>query len=115
MLGDYLLFNNEVFPNPLTPTITSNTIENVSQSEAGTDLVVVVRPSKHKWSFVFNLSPEKKEILRGLCEDESTTMIYQGETFEVRLRDFSAKLVEGSEWLSSVEGLFECSVNVTEF
>lgn len=115
MLGDYLKFNNEVFPNPITPTKSSKTLENVSQSEAGTDLVVVIRPSKKTWSFKFNLSPGKKAILESLCEDESTTMVYMGNTYTVRVRDYQEQLVEGSEWLSTVEGLYECSVKVTEF
>jgi len=115
MLGNYLKFNDTVFPNPLTPTRSSKTIENVTQSEAGTDLVVVVRTGKNSWSFSFNLSPGKKAILEALTHDESTQMFYQGNTYKVRVRDFQEKLVEGSEWLSSVNGLFECSVKVTEF
>ena len=97
MLGNYLLFDNEVFPNPKTPSRNSKTIENVSQSEAGTDLVVVVRPAE------------------ALTHEESTTMVYQNKTYNVRVRDFVEKTVEGSEWLTSVNGLFECSVNVTEY
>lgn len=115
MLGNYLKFNNEVFPNPITPTKTSKTLENVSQSEAGTDLVVVIRPSKMAWQFKFNLSPGKKEKLEALCQEESTTMEYMGNTYTVRVRDYQENLVEGSECLSSVNGLYECSVKVTEF
>lgn len=115
MLGNYLKFNNEVFPNPIKPTKTSKTLEKVSQSEAGTDLVVVIRPSKKAWQFKFNLSPDKKEKLEALCQDESTIMEYMGNTYTVRVRDYQEDLVEGSEWLSSMNGLYECSVKVTEF
>lgn len=115
MLGYYLSFNGVEFPNPQPPTMNIKTIENVNTSEAGTDLVVVVRPAKRSWSFSFQLSQTKKEILRGLCEQESVTMVYMGNTYSVRLRDFSEKLVEGSEWLRSSDGLFECNVSVTEF
>lgn len=115
MLGNYLTFNGKVFPNPVSQKRNSKTVENVSQSEAGTDLVCVVRPSKNLWSFSFNLSPAKRAVLESLCEDESTTMIYQGVTYTVRVRDFQEELVEGSEWLTSTEGLFKCSVKVTEF
>lgn len=115
MLGDYLSFNNVTFPNPLTPKMQSKTLENVQQSESGTDLVCVVRPSKKSWTFSFNLSPAKRDILKALCEDESTSMTYMGSTYTVRVRDFSETLVEGSEWLTSTEGLFTCSVKVTEF
>lgn len=115
MLGNYLQFNGKVFPNPINPKESSKTVENVNQSEAGTDLVCVVRPSKCSWNFTFNLSPAKKAVLKSLCQDESTTMIYQGVTYKVRVRDFQNELVEGSEWLTSTEGLFKCSVKVTEF
>lgn len=115
MLGNYLKFNSEIFPNPVEPERESKTIEKVSQSEAGTDLVCVVRPSKNSWSFTFRLSPGKKAILEDLTKDESTEMYYMGTTYTVRVRNFKEKLVEGSEWLSSVNGLYECSVNVTEF
>ena len=115
MLGNYLKFNNEIFPNPVTPSMSSQTIENVAQSESGTDLIVVVRASKKSWPLSFDLSYTKKEILRALCEDESTQMEYMGHTYTVRLRDFTEKLVEGSEWLSAVDGLYQCTVKVTEF
>lgn len=115
MLGNYLKFDDLEFPNPITPTKESKAIENVSQSEAGTDLVVVVRSAKRYWTFAFNLSKAKKEQLAEICEAESTVMTYMGKTYTVRVRDFSEKLVEGSEWLSSVDGLYECSVNVTEY
>ena len=115
MLSNYLKFNNETFPNPITPTMTSKTLENVVTSEAGTDLVCLIRPSKKSWSFKFNLSSGKRDILKSLCQAESTSMTYMGSTYTVRVRDFTEKLVAGSEYVSTSEGLFECSVKVTEF
>lgn len=115
MLGQYLQFNNETFPNPITPTMSSKTIENVTQSEAGTDLVVVIRPTKKSWSFKFNLSSYKRNILKALCQDESTTMTYMGTSYTVRVRDYQERLVAGSEWVDTSEGLYEVSVKVTEF
>lgn len=115
MLGNYLKFNNEVFPNPTEPTMQSKTLENVNVSEAGTDLVCVVRPSKNYWNFNFNLSSYKRNILKGLCKEESTQMEYMGITYTVRLRDYSEKLVGNSEWVTTSEGLYQCSVKVTEF
>ena len=115
MLGYYLKFNNEAFPNPITPTMSSKTLENVTQSEAGTDLVCVIRPSKKSWSFKFNLSSHKRDILKALCEDETTTMSYMGNSYTVRVRDYQEKLVQNSEWVDTSEGLYEVSVKVTEF
>ena len=117
MLGNYLLFNGTQFPNPLPQsTGRSRTIENVSESEAGTDLVVMTRGSKKSWNMSFNLTASKKEFLEELCSDERTTMIYMGRTYTVRVRDFSESLVEGSEWLHAApNGLYTCSVTVTEY
>lgn len=115
MLGYYLKFNNVEFPNPLPPSMSVKAIEKVNTSEAGTDLVVVVRPAKRSWSFTFQLSYQKKELLRQICMYEQIPMTYMGNTYTVRVRDFTEKLVEGSEWLRDLNGLYECSVNVTEY
>ena len=115
MLGDYLKFNGTVFPKPITPTMSSKTIENVAQSEAGTDLVVVVRAAKRSWSFTFQLTSRTKDILKGLCQLESVTMYYQGTNYTVRVRDYQERLVDGSEYLTKTDGLFTVSVKVTEF
>ena len=61
MLGNYLKFNNETFPNPTSPSMASKTLENVSQSEAGTDLVCIVRPSNKSWTVKFTLTSGKAE------------------------------------------------------
>ena len=113
--GDYLKFNGVTFPRPISPSRTSQTIENVNQSEAGTDLVTVIRTSKNKWNFTFNLTSRTRDILKALCSDESTTMLYQGVEYNVRVRDFNEKFVDGSEWIERTDGLFVCSVKVMEF
>ena len=106
MLGNYLKFNNETFPNPTSPSMASKTLENVSQSEAGTDLVCIVRPSKKSWTFKFTLTSGKAE---------STTMSYMGTSYTVRVRDYQEKLIDRSEYDTRTDGLYEVSVKVTEF
>lgn len=115
MLGNYLKFNNETFPNPTSPSMASKTLENVSQSEAGTDLVCIVRPSKKSWSFKFTLTSGKAEILKDLCKAESTSMFYMGTTYTVRVRNYKEKLIDRSEYDTRTDGLYEVSVDVTEF
>ena len=115
MLGEYLKFNDVVFPRPTSNSMQSKTIENVTQSEAGDDLVTVVRSSKKSWSFSFDLSSRTKDVLEALCKAEYTMMYFMGQTYKVRVRDFQSKLVDGSEWLTTTEGLFTCSVKVTEY
>ena len=118
MLGYYLKFNSLDFPNPKSVTMASKTLENVATSEAGTDLVTVVRSSKKSWTMTFNLTSVKKDVIKNLCTLESCSMTYMGTTYPtVRVRDYQEKLVENSEWIASdrTEGLYEVSVKVTEF
>lgn len=115
MLGDYLKFNNVVFPKPIAPTMASKTLENVSTSEAGTDLVCIIRASKKSWNFKFNLTSSKKDIIKGLCSEESVSMYYMGTTYTVRLRDYNERFIDGSEYLDRTNGLFEVSVKAVEF
>lgn len=115
MLGEYLKFNNTVFPKPIAPTMNSKTLENVSTSEAGTDLVCIVRASKKSWSFKFNLTSYKKNIIKALCEEETVTMSYMGSNYTVRIRDYSERFIDGSEYLTTSDGLFEVSVKVMEY
>ena len=58
---------------------------------------------------------ESHDLLENICKQEATTMEYMGKTYTVRVRDFSEELVEGSEWLKAIDGLYTCSVNVTEY
>lgn len=115
MLGEYLKFNNVVFPKPIAPTMASKTLENVSTSEAGTDLVCIIRASKKSWNFKFNLTAPKKDIIKALCADETVSMYYMGTTYTVRIRDYSERFIDGSEYLTRTNGLFEVSVKVTEY
>lgn len=115
MLGYYLKFNNESFPNPVSVSMSSKTLENVSQSEAGTDLVCLVRPSKKSWSMKFNLSSGKADILKELCKAESTSMLYIGTLYTVRVRDYQDRLIPYSEWVINTDGLYEVTVKITEF
>ena len=115
MLGYYLKFNGVDFPNPSSVTMASQAVENVSQSEAGTDLVVVVRPSKKSWNMSFNLSSTKKDALKALTLLETVTMLYMGTTYTVRIRDYQEQLVPYSEWAKNTDGLFTVSVKVMEF
>lgn len=114
-IGNYLKFNNTIFPNPVSATMTSKTLENVQVSEAGSDLVVMVRPSKKAWSLSFKLTSRTKDILKALCLEESVSMTYMGTNYTVRVREFQERLIQNSEWIERTDGLFECSVKVTEY
>lgn len=63
----------------------------------------------------FNLTSRTKNILKGICDEESVSMYYMGDTYTVRVRDFQEKLVQDSEWVDTSEGLYQVTVKVTEF
>lgn len=115
MLGYYLTFDGKQFPNPLPPSMSMKAIETVTESEAGTDLVIVTRAGKRTWDFTFELSYTTKERLKALCLKEKVTMVYMGTSYTVRLRDYTEQLVQGSEWLRTVNGLYTCTVKVTQY
>ena len=116
MLGNYLKFNNTAFPNPVSSSRSSQTLENVATSEAGTDLVTIIRSSKNSWSFTFHLTSGTRDTLKSLCQNESVTMSYMGTNYTVRIRNYQEKLVDRSEWINGrTEGLYQVSVSVTEF
>lgn len=116
MLGYYLSFDGSQFPNPLPSSRRrSEVVETVNRSEAGTDLVVMTRSAKRTWNFDFALSNHYRRILENLSKEEQVTMTYMGYTYIVRVRDYSEQLIEGSEWSSESNGLYNCSVTVTEY
>ena len=116
MLGNYLSFDDKVFPNPISePLKSANPVETVVLSEAGTDLVVMSRSAKHAWNFSFELSSERKAELAEICKKLKVTMVYQGVSYKVRVRNYQERTVSGSEWLSNANGLYRVSVNVTKY
>jgi hypothetical protein len=115
MLQNYLKFNNVYFPNPVKSDSSQMTVEQVKQSEAGTDLVILVRASKLKWNFTFNLTPATRNLLKEICKRESVTMNYMNTDYTVRVRDYKETLQAGSEWSQDVDGLWVCTVTVTQY
>lgn len=115
MLQNYLKFNSVYFPNPVESSVSQDVVEKVKQSEAGTDLTILVRPAKRSWNFTFNLTPTSRNLLKEICKRESVTMNYMNTDYTVRVRNYKEQIQPGSEWLADYDGLYVCSVSVTEF
>lgn len=105
-------FEDVRFENVKTFSKSPETIENVSRSEDGHDLVEFVRAGKKKFSFSFTLTEGKAAILEALCEYPSGTLKINNVSYEGRLRGFSAELIYLSQWATS--NIYNCSCEFIE-
>lgn len=116
-----MMFNTTVIPFPTTYSEQSQTIENVNQTEAGTDIVNVMRHNKLSASMTFRCLQSVLQTLASFETSNSFTFkrynpkngTYEERT--VRMRGFTHELVKGSEDLPSVDGVWEVSFTLEEF
>lgn len=114
MLGKYITINNETIPNPKSFDLEEETIENVFQSEAGTDLSIIVRTGKVSAKATFQVSSFWKEKLKGYSRTATATVVIDGNSMTMRIRNFKAKLFEGSENVENTNGLWSVSMDFIE-
>lgn len=108
-LNRYLKIDNVLLPNPVSGTLTVmlNAIENVYQTEAGTQAANVVRLDRPSWTATFNCSSTLKDKLLAICKNASCEVEIAGETMDGRLRLSGAvQMVEGSERTPGTNGLW---------
>ena len=116
-----MMFNDTVIPFPSSYSEQSKTIENVRQTEAGTDIVNIARYGKLHVSMSFKyLQPTLQSLAVFETEDSFVFKRYNPKngTYEertVRMRDFNCSLVKGSEDLTEVDGVWQVSFNLEEF
>lgn len=115
MLGrDYLNFDGTSFPNPRTYKMLIEPIEQVNQSEAGTDLVSVTRLDKTTFQFTWHVSSTWMRLIKGLTQQTTCTLTFLEEQYTVRVRDFSADLVEDSACTEATDGLWRVTATAVE-
>lgn len=114
------LFNSTEILYPITWDESFAEIENVQQSEAGTDIVSVRRSDKLSVSASFKVNTTWLTTLKSFKSLDSFTLSrYDGttegyDTRTVRMRNFSQKRIRWSE--TAVDGsLWEVSFNLEEF
>ena len=122
MLVDFpILINNESIPEPVTWTETSQVIENVNTTEAGTDQVSVTRYDKLSVSCGFQCTStwaRKFKEFSILDVIEVKTYDLLSETYALRymrIRSFKADPVKNSQRTRNTNGLWEVSFNLEEF
>lgn len=116
-----ILFNGNAIPFPNSYDISNSVIENVNTSEAGTDIIQIKRMAKMTLSLSFRLMDSYLAFFEGYAYSNSTitVSIYDATTKAyitktMRMRDFSYKLVEKSELVNDINGMYDISFSLVE-
>ena len=115
MLGkDYITLNGQKIPNPTGVSVSYTNIENVKQSEAGTDVGNVIKLTKRTINFSFSSTSRGRDKIKAYCRMSQITLTFNGEPMVGRLRIKSSNMVEGSEYAARTDGLWKLSVSFME-
>lgn len=113
MIETIATFNSVSLPNG-TYSVGYQNIENVAQSEAGTDLTIVTRLKKRAITATYKVDSHVLPILEDASDRSQASMTFCGSTFIARCRMTSCNLVEDSENVENTEGLWEVTLVFTE-
>lgn len=122
MLKEYpIYFNDEKLPDPKKWEEEFKTIENVNQTEAGTDQVLVVRYEKLTVTAQFNCSSRwAARFAEYRDAGPITVKSYDLKSADykerrMRIRDFKSSPVEGSKNTPGTTGLYGIVFNLEEY
>ena len=122
LLIDYpVKFGDEEIPEPEEWSEESSVVENVNQTEAGTDQISVIRYDKlsvscsfqcsHRWAGKFKAYSKKDSISVRMYDIELAGY----KTRTMRIRSFKADPVKNSQRTPNTNGLWEISFHLEEF
>lgn len=122
MLKDFpIILDGLEIPKPTQWDETSNVIETTSQTEAGTDMSIVVRTDKlsvsagftcrSRWAQRFAVMRDKDSVV--LQEYDIKVGGYKSR--KVRIRDFSSSRLSNSEKVENTDGVYSISFTLEEF
>ena len=112
--SEYLKFNSVDIPNPSAFNIQYENIEDVVNSEAGTELAIVTRLQKRTFSCSFDCTSTWLNKFRTMCGLSSGTLVYLSESITCRARIEYATLAPNSEYTNRTDGLWTVTVSFTE-
>lgn len=116
-----LMFDDDVLKYPDTFSPEDQTIENVNQTEAGTDQVQLVRTGKVKISVAHVCLADDLILYKSYSLKPSFTLKYYDAyiggyaTKKVRMRGLKYPVVKGSYRLDGVRGVYNVSFTLEEF
>lgn len=113
--------NTTELPFPHSWKETSNVVETVNKTEAGTDQVDVTRYDKLTISCEFGCTNTLAATLKGFSKLNVLNVKYydfETDTYKertMRMRKFSVKLSDGSNSLENIRGVWTVSFDLEEF
>lgn len=114
--------NNTTIPVPIAWNENSEVIENAMTTEAGTDVIDVMRVDKLTVNASFNVSSAWLSTFKGWANSTSalTVQIYDAVSDayvsrNMRIRNFNYSLVQNSDRTSGTIGLWELTFDLIEF
>ena len=112
---DYLTFNSTVLPWATANNTNYAQVETEGQSEAGYDLVTVIRKNKPTYSYTFRVTDFWKDKLIAISELLSGTLYINGDAgHAVRPELQSSTVVQDSELTEGTDGLYDVTINFIE-
>ena len=114
--------NSTKIPVPISWNETAEVVENVNTTEAGTDVIDVLRVDKLSVNASFNVSSTWLATFKGWANATSalTVKIYDSATNAyvtryMRIRNFAYSLVENSDRTAGTYGLWSLTFDLIEF
>ena len=114
--------NSTKIPVPISCNETAEVVENVNTTEAGTDVIDVLRVDKLSVNASFNVSSTWLATFKGWANSTSalTVKIYDSATNAyvtryMRIRNFAYSLVENSDRTAGTYGLWSLTFDLIEF
>lgn len=115
MLGENYLTVDGVGYTPSTFGYEIQTVENVNQSEAGTDLATIVRFDKHVFTATWEgIDAELLAELEDMCKKPVVTVVYREQSYTCRARDISPAMLNKTYKYRHSDGLWNASVKFTQ-
>ena len=115
MLGrQFLKIDNVILPRTTGFDFELEAVESVSQSEAGTDLVVTTRLDKHIFKADWTVSSFWLDKFEAICKEKTVVVPYKDVDYTCRARGFAPQLIEDSENIEGTDGLWKISLTLTE-
>lgn len=114
-------FNNTAIYFPSTFTVSRRVIENVTQTEAGTDVIELTRKNKVTVDFDTNTTSDWVATFEEFADMNYFTLAFWNdgdnayEEHTVRLRSFQKSLIKKSWDVSGFNGLWKVSFTLEEF
>ena len=120
-----IMFDTTELPSPSQWDETSEVIENVNVTEAGTDSVEVTRYDKLTVNVKYRIAEDPTGGIANTLKEFSKKASFTlkrydvlAKTYEertVRMRDFKVSLVPKSEYLTAVNGVWDITFTLKEF